>query len=44
MVSSEGTCAAFYSAGRGLAATGGFSGALPLVNVAPADGATGTPR
>ena len=36
MVSSEGTCAAFFAAGRGLAATGGFSGALPLVPVSPA--------
>jgi hydrogenase expression/formation protein HypD len=34
MVSSEGTCAAFFSAGRGLNARGGFTGALPLVQVA----------
>ena len=34
MVSSEGTCAAFFSAGRGLNAGGGFTGALPLVPVA----------
>lgn len=31
MVSSEGTCAAFHAAGRGLATTGGFSPAQPLV-------------
>ncbi len=36
MVSSEGTCAAFYAAGRGLNATGGFTGAMPLIQVAPA--------
>jgi hypothetical protein len=35
MVSSEGTCAAFYSAGRGLNAGGGFTGAMPLIQVAP---------
>ncbi len=34
MVSSEGTCAAFFGAGRGLAASGGFSGAMPLVPLA----------
>ncbi len=34
MVSSEGTCAAFYAAGRGLNARGGFSAAQPLVPVA----------
>ena len=35
MVSSEGTCAAFFAAGRGLSATGGVhAGALPLVPVA----------
>ncbi len=40
MVSSEGTCAAFFAAGRGVAAASGFSGATPLVPVAPAaDGA-----
>ena len=39
MVSSEGTCAAFYSAGRGLNAGRGFSAALPLVQVVPAEGA-----
>jgi len=33
MVSSEGTCSAFFSAGRGLNATGGFSGAMPLIQV-----------
>jgi hydrogenase expression/formation protein HypD len=38
MVSSEGTCAAFWSAGRG-AAGAGFSGAQPLVQVAPVGGA-----
>lgn len=36
MVSSEGTCAAFFAAGRGLDATGGFSNAVPLVQLAPA--------
>ncbi|MHB8891158.1 MAG: hydrogenase formation protein HypD, partial [Candidatus Limnocylindrales bacterium] len=41
MVSSEGTCAAFYAAGRGLNAGGGFSGPMPLVQVVPA---TETPR
>ena len=35
MVSSEGTCAAFYSAGRGVTARGGFSAAMPLIQVAP---------
>jgi hydrogenase expression/formation protein HypD len=44
MVSSEGTCAAFYSAGRGLAATGGFSGARPLVPVSPAGAAAESSR
>ena len=39
MVSSEGTCAAFFSAGRGLNAAGGFSNALPLVQVAPVSAA-----
>ena len=39
MVSSEGTCAAFYSAGRGLSAAGGFSAAVPLVRVAPPEAA-----
>jgi hydrogenase expression/formation protein HypD len=39
MVSSEGTCAAFFSAGRGLNAGGGFSRPLPLVQVAPAEAA-----
>ena len=34
MVSSEGTCAAFFAAGRGAAAAGGFSAAMPLVGVA----------
>ena len=33
MVSSEGTCAAFFAAGRGLNAGGGFSGAMPLVQI-----------
>jgi len=37
MVSSEGTCAAFYSAGRGLNTTGGFSPAMPLIQVAPTE-------
>jgi hydrogenase expression/formation protein HypD len=35
MVSSEGTCAAFFSAGRGLGSGSPFSNALPLVQVAP---------
>ena len=35
MVSSEGTCAAFFSAGRGLGSGSSFSNALPLVQVAP---------
>jgi hydrogenase expression/formation protein HypD len=35
MVSSEGTCAAFFSAGRGLGSGSGLSNALPLVQVAP---------
>jgi len=34
MVSSEGTCAAFFVAGRGLAGAGGFSPAQPLAPVA----------
>jgi hydrogenase expression/formation protein HypD len=33
MVSSEGTCAAFYAAGRGVSAGGGFSPAMPLAEV-----------
>jgi hydrogenase expression/formation protein HypD len=33
MVSSEGTCAAFYSAGRGLNTTGGFTPPMPLIQV-----------
>jgi hypothetical protein len=37
MVSSEGTCAAFYAAGRGIGIGAAFSGATPLVPVA-ADG------
>jgi hydrogenase expression/formation protein HypD len=37
MVSSEGTCAAFYSAGRGLGAGAGFSAPLPLISVAPTE-------
>jgi hydrogenase expression/formation protein HypD len=41
MVSSEGTCAAFFSAGRGLNAGGGFSNALPLIQVAPGGAAEG---
>jgi hydrogenase expression/formation protein HypD len=36
MVSSEGTCAAFFGAGRGLDSTGGFSNAVPLVQLAAA--------
>ena len=32
----EGTCSAFFAAGRGLNAGGGFSGAMPLVQVTPA--------
>jgi len=43
MVSSEGTCAAFYAAGRGLSATGAFSGALPLAPTRAATGAGATP-
>jgi len=43
MVSSEGTCAAFYAAGRGLSATGAFSGALPLAPPPAATGAGATP-
>jgi hydrogenase expression/formation protein HypD len=39
MVSSEGTCAAFFAAGRGLNAGGGFTGAMPLVPVAAAGSA-----
>ncbi len=35
MVSSEGTCAAFFAAGRGLRAGGGQAVARPLVPVAP---------
>jgi hydrogenase expression/formation protein HypD len=35
MVSSEGTCAAFYGAGRGLASAG-FSAPAPLIQIAPA--------
>ncbi len=35
MVSSEGTCSAFFSAGRGLGAGGGFSLPAPLVQVSP---------
>ncbi|HEY5630317.1 MAG TPA: hypothetical protein VIR16_12490, partial [Candidatus Limnocylindrales bacterium] len=35
MVSSEGTCAAFYSAGRGLNTAGGFAPLMPLIQVAP---------
>jgi len=35
MVSSEGTCAAFYAAGRGIGVGGGFTGATPLVAVGP---------
>lgn len=35
MVSSEGTCAAFYSAGRGLGAGAGLRPAIPLIQVAP---------
>ncbi|HYO42513.1 MAG TPA: hydrogenase formation protein HypD [Candidatus Limnocylindrales bacterium] len=35
MVSSEGTCAAFFSAGRGLGSGSPFSNALPLLGVAP---------
>ncbi len=38
MVSSEGTCAAFYAAGRGVGAGGGFSGAMPLVPAGAGDG------
>ncbi len=34
MVSSEGTCAAFFGAGRGINAGGAFTGALPLVPAA----------
>jgi hydrogenase expression/formation protein HypD len=38
MVSSEGTCAAFFAAGRGLERGGGFSNAVPLVPIeAPAE-------
>ncbi len=36
MVSSEGTCAAYFGAGRGTAGAGGFSGALPLLPVGEA--------
>jgi len=39
MVSSEGTCAAYFAAGRGLNADGAFSAALPLLQVAPTRGA-----
>jgi hydrogenase expression/formation protein HypD len=39
MVSSEGTCAAYFGAGRGLA-SGAFSGAVPLVAVQPRPAAT----
>jgi hydrogenase expression/formation protein HypD len=35
MVSSEGTCAAFFSAGRGLGVGAGFSAAGPLAQVGP---------
>ncbi|MFN8520635.1 MAG: hydrogenase formation protein HypD [Chloroflexota bacterium] len=38
MVSSEGTCAAFHAAGRGLSAAGGFSPPMPLVSVASREG------
>jgi hydrogenase expression/formation protein HypD len=43
MVSSEGTCAAFYAAGRGIKATGGFSPAMPLVQVGASTPARATP-
>ena len=35
MVSSEGTCAAFYTAGRGLNTAGGLAPVMPLIQVAP---------
>jgi hydrogenase expression/formation protein HypD len=35
MVSSEGTCSAFFAAGRGLDAANGFSNAVPLIQLAP---------
>jgi hydrogenase expression/formation protein HypD len=38
MVSSEGTCAAFFAAGRGAGAGAGFSSAMPLVQPTPAGG------
>ena len=39
MVSSEGTCSAFFAAGRGLEATGGFSNAIPLIQLSDPPGA-----
>jgi len=44
MVSSEGTCAAFFSAGRGLGSGGGFTGAMPLIQVAPIAPAASAPE
>ena len=41
MVSSEGTCAAFYAAGRGLGSGGGFSAPIQLLSVAPGHGGSG---
>jgi hydrogenase expression/formation protein HypD len=38
MVSSEGTCAAFFGAGRGLGVGGGFSAPIQLISVAPGQG------
>jgi hydrogenase expression/formation protein HypD len=38
MVSSEGTCAAFYAAGRGLGTGAGFSSPIQLISVAPGQG------
>jgi hydrogenase expression/formation protein HypD len=38
MVSSEGTCAAFHAAGRGLSPAGGFSAPLPLVPIGASEG------
>ena len=34
MVSSEGTCSAFFAAGRGLQVNGAFSNAIPLIQIA----------
>jgi hydrogenase expression/formation protein HypD len=44
MVSSEGTCAAFYAAGRGLGTGSGFSAPIQLISVAPGQGTSEASR